>query len=171
VATRDWHQWHAQYDEAGSALAQRLDVVRDLIRIALDEAPPGELSAISMVAGQGRDLLPVLASHPRGRDVRARLVELDPGLSATARTTAAAAGLVDVDVLTGDAAEFDHYRPYVPADLVLMCGLFGNISDEDIRRTVGSAPSLTKRGGTVIWTRGRHHADMVPTISACRGRI
>jgi hypothetical protein len=31
-----------------------------------------------MVAGQERDLLPVLAEHPRPVDVTARLVELDP---------------------------------------------------------------------------------------------
>jgi hypothetical protein len=32
---------------------------------------------ISLCAGQGRDLLGVLADHPRREDVRARLVELD----------------------------------------------------------------------------------------------
>ena len=78
---RDWHAWHDAYDDPGSSLAQRLAVVQARIAAALDVAPPGPLRAVSMCAGQGRDLIPVLASHPRGRDVTARLVELDPGLA------------------------------------------------------------------------------------------
>lgn len=162
---RDWHAWHLEYDEPASALAQRLDVVRERIRIALDEAPPGPLTAISLVAGQGRDLIAVLATHPRGREVTARLVELDPRNTTIARAAVRDAGLDRVDVLTGDAAELDHYQPYAPADLVLMCGLFGNVSEADIKRTIAYGLPLTKRGGTVIWTRSRHHADLIPTIS------
>jgi len=150
-------------------MAQRLDLVRQRIGIALDAAPPGPLTAISMVAGEGRDLLPVLATHPRRSDVVGRLVELDPDLAATARDTAAAAGLAGIDVRNGDAAELDCYRPYVPADLVLICGLFGNISDDDIRRTIGYAPSLTQRGGTVIWTRYRSDDDLFPTVGTWFG--
>jgi hypothetical protein len=150
-------------------MAQRLDVVRQRIGIALDGAPPGPLTAISMVAGEGRDLLPVLATHPRRRDVVGLLVELDPDLAATARDTASAAGLVGIEVRDGDAAELDRYRRYVPADLVLICGLFGNISDEDIRRTIGYAPSLTKRGGTVIWTRYRSSDDLFSTVATWFG--
>ena len=165
MAKRDWHEWHRNYDDPGSEMAQRLGVVRERIRIALDQAPPGPLTAIGMVAGEGRDLLPVLAAHPRRSNVTGRLIELDPDLAATARDTAAAAGLGGIDVVTGDAAELDAYRPYVPADLVLICGLFGNVSDEDIKRTVGYAPSLTKRGGSVIWTRYRSDDDRFPTVA------
>jgi len=85
VAGRDWRAWHDAYDDPGSSLAQRLGVVQTRIAAALDAAPPGPLRAVSMCAGQGRDLIPVLASHPRGRDVTARLVELDPGLAGAAR--------------------------------------------------------------------------------------
>jgi hypothetical protein len=114
-----------------------------------------------MCAGQGRDLLEVLAEHPRGRDVKARLVELD------ARNTALAAqnstGL-DVEVITGDASLTEHYRGIAPADLVLVCGLFGNIVGTDIERTVDTCRVLTATGGTVIWTRGRTAPDLVPQI-------
>ena len=165
VTDRDWYAWHLEYDEPGSSLANRLDLVRERIGILLDVAPTGPLTAVSMVAGQGRDLIPVLATHPRGRDVAARLVELDPRNAAIARATAGDAGLDNVDVVAGDAAELDHYREYAPADLVLMCGLFGNISDADIKRTIGYSLALTKPGGSIIWTRGRTAADRVPTIS------
>ncbi|MBO0808127.1 MAG: SAM-dependent methyltransferase, partial [Actinobacteria bacterium] len=76
MAVRDWRAWHERYDDPGSSLALRLCAVQQQITAILDDAPPGPLRAISMCAGQGRDLLPVLARHPRGRDVTARLVEL-----------------------------------------------------------------------------------------------
>jgi hypothetical protein len=52
----------------------------------------------------------------------------------------------------------------VPADLVLLCGVFGNITDEDIERTIGFCSQLCQTGGTVIWTRHRDPPDKVPTI-------
>ena len=155
MAGRDWRAWHDAYDDPGSSLAQRLVVVQARIAAALDAAPPGPLRAVSMCAGQGRDLIPVLASHPRGRDVTARLVELDPGLAATARRAGADAGLPGVEVVTGDASLTDAYAGLVPADLVLACGVFGNITGSDIRRTVACCTQLCTTGGTTVWTRGR----------------
>ena len=142
----------------------RLAVVRARIADTLDAAPPGPLRAVSMCAGQGRDLIPVLASHPRGPDVTARLVELDPALAATARRSAVGAGLPGVEVVTGDASLTDAYAGQVPADLVLACGVFGNISDSDIRRTVGCCAQLCATGGITLWTRKRTPPDLVPQI-------
>jgi hypothetical protein len=166
VAQRDWYDWHLQYDEPGSSLSARLELVRARIRAALDEAPPGPLRAISVVAGQGRDLVPVLATHPRGGDVTARLVELDPRNTAVARDLVADAGLSSVEVVTGDASDRDAYAGLVPADLVLLCGLFGNITDDDIRATISAARGLARTGGTVIWTRGRGEPDAVDWIAS-----
>ncbi len=89
VTERDWYAWHRDYDEPDTALARRLAAVQDQIRAALDAAPPGPLHAVSLCAGQGRDLIGVLARHPRRDDVTARLVELDPRNTAAARGTAA----------------------------------------------------------------------------------
>ena len=169
MAGRDWLAWHDAYDDPGSQLARRLAAVRAQIAAALDAAPPGPLRAISMCAGQGRDLIPVLAGHPRGRDVTARLVELDPGLAATARRAAADAGLPGVGVVTGDASLTDAYAGAVPADLVLVCGVFGNITDADIRRTVACCAQLCATGGTTVWTRARRPPDLVPQICAWFG--
>jgi hypothetical protein len=166
MAERDWQAWHDDYDVPGSGLARRLAAVQDRIRDALDSAPPGPLRAVSMCAGQGRDLIRVLATHPRGRDVTARLVELDPRNAATAREAAAASGLPGVEVVTGDAALTDAYAGLVPADLVLACGVFGNITDEDIERTISCCARLCASGGTVVWTRGRWPPDLIPQI--CR---
>ncbi|MFI5833184.1 class I SAM-dependent methyltransferase [Micromonospora sp. NPDC051300] len=162
--TKDWLDWHRDYDRPDSALSRRLVEVRRRIAEALDAAPPGPLRAISLCAGQGRDLVPVLATHPRGGEVTARLVELDPRNTEVARRAVAEAGLTGVEVVTGDAAVTDGYADLAPADLVLVCGVFGNIPDDDIRSTVRHCASLCATGGTVLWTRHRREPDLVPAI-------
>ncbi len=161
---RDWAAWHDAYDDPGSPLAQRLLAVQAWIAAALDQAPPGPLRAVSICAGQGRDLIGVLREHPRRGDVTARLVELDPRIAAAARQLAADAGLTQVEVVTGDAAQTDAYAGLVPANLVLACGVFGNITDEDVARTIRCCAGLCATGGTVVWTRGRVEPDLVPQI-------
>lgn len=160
----DWRAWHDDYDRPDSWLAKRLSVVQHHIRAVLDSSPAGPLRVISLCAGQGRDLMGVLADHPRRDDVRARLVELDPRNTSVAASLAEEAGLTGVEVMTADASRTDHYAGMNPADLVLVCGVFGNISDEDIHRTVGFCAQLCKTGGTVIWTRHREAPDLVPTV-------
>lgn len=163
----DWKSWHERYDNPDSPFVGRLETIKACVRAALDEAPPGPLRALSACAGQGRDLIPVLAEHPRGRDVRARLVELDPENAAFARESAAHAGLDGVEVVTGDAALTDHYLDLAPAHLVLLCGIFGNIVPADIERTVRTCAALCARGGTVVWTRGRNaDPSLPPTIAS-----
>src|SRR5690242_14199661 len=76
VAVMDWRVWHDQYDLPDSWMARRLKAVQTQIRAALDAGESGPLRVISLCAGQGRDLLEVLAEHPRRDDVQARLVEL-----------------------------------------------------------------------------------------------
>jgi hypothetical protein len=159
---RDWLAWHAPYDDPSSRLAKRLAVVRRRVAEALDRAPAGPIRVVSVCAGQGRDLLGVLATHPRRRDVRARLVELDPRNAGPARE--AAAEHPGVEVLEADASLTDAYAGAVPADLVLVCGVFGNITDEDIQRVIRHLSMLCAAGATVIWTRHRYAPDRVPDI-------
>jgi Methyltransferase domain len=166
VADKDWYAWHDAYDDPGSVIARRLTAVQHQIVDALAQVPPGRITVLSMCAGQGRDLIGALAGHPRRPDVVARLVELDPRNAEVARRSAAAAGLSGIEVVVGDAAVTDLYAPLAPADLVLACGVFGNISDEDIHRTVGLCAALCRTGGTVLWTRHRRPPDLVPQICA-----
>ncbi|MGI5215166.1 class I SAM-dependent methyltransferase family protein [Plantactinospora sp. CA-290183] len=164
MSGRDWHAWHEHYADPDASLRRRLVVVQERIRTALDEAGPGPLRVVSICAGQGRDLLGVLVDHPRRADVTARLVELDARNAEAAVEAARAAGLDAVEVVLGDAALLDRYADLVPADLVLACGVFGNISDTDVRRTVRAGAQLCATGGTVIWTRHRREPDLVPRI-------
>jgi len=109
----------------------------------------------------------VLAGYPRRDHVSALLVELDPTNAAAAEASARAAGLAGLRVLQGDAALSDNYRDAVPAEIVLACGIFGNIPDKDIERTVRALPQFCARGATVLWTRGRW-GDNDPTRSIRR---
>ncbi|QHY94227.1 hypothetical protein SSPS47_03670 [Streptomyces sp. S4.7] len=160
----DWNAWHGKYDVADSWMERRLRTVQSQTRAALDDAPAGPLKVISLCAGDGRDLLHVLSDHPRRHEVRARLVELDARNTAAASETARLAKLDQVEVVTGDASLIDQYRDMTPADLVLVCGVFGNITDSDIKGTIGACNQLCKTGGTVIWTRNRAAPDRVPMI-------
>ncbi|MFC9977611.1 SAM-dependent methyltransferase [Spirillospora sp. NPDC127200] len=161
---RDWAAWHDAYDDPGSALARRLATVRARITEVLDTAPPGLIRVVSSCAGQGRDLIGAAAAHPRGRDVRARLVELDPANVRAAREAARAAGLPGITAVAADASCTDAYLGAVPADLVLVCGVFGNITDDDIRRTISLLPGLCADGAHVVWTRNRRPPDPTPKI-------
>lgn len=161
---RDWVAWHDAYARPASSLARRLEVVRGAVARALDEARPGPLSLVSLCAGDGRDTLPVLAAHPRGADVRALLVELEPALVAAAREQAAALGLPGVDVVEGDAGLVDVVRDRLPADLLLVCGVLGNVPPADTRRTVAAVPGMLADGGVVVWTRGRSSDGAEPAV-------
>ncbi|MFD4600805.1 class I SAM-dependent methyltransferase [Streptomyces sp. NPDC058464] len=160
----DWQKWHDSYDAPESPLALRLRRVQERIRLALDDCPPGPVSVVSLCAGQGRDLLGVLPGHPRRHDVRARLVELDPHNVAVAADAARSAGLHRVEVVAADAASLGQYDGMTPADVVLVCGVFGNIVDADIERTIDACRQLCRTGGRVIWTRHRKAPDRVPSI-------
>ena len=160
MTTRNWLEWHAAYDDADAPLHHRLLAVQRRIRERLDQRPAGPIRVVSMCAGEGRDLLEVLADHPRARDVHGRLVELNPELAARAAAKAPPGIAVDV----ADAGSTDAYLGAVPADLVLACGVFGNIADDDIERTVLALPAFCAPGATVIWTRHRRPPDLTVGI-------
>ncbi|MBB4694529.1 class I SAM-dependent methyltransferase [Paractinoplanes abujensis] len=154
--TRDWVRWHDEYDIPGSSLARRLAVVQDCLRPLLDRPR----RVISMCAGDGRDILPLL---PAGS--RAVLVEWDPLLAGRARQSAPEG----VTVVTGDAGMTDPYAAVAPADVLLACGVFGNIPYADTRRTIEALPTLLAPGGTVVWTRAGSGAAEVRDVFAGNG--
>ena len=166
MGERDWRAWHEPYDQQGSSLARRLEIVQRRLVDALDSSPDGPVTVISMCAGQGRDLLGVLDDHRRRADVHARLVELDERNVGYAIDTVAARGLHHIEVVLGDASTTSAYEGMAPADVVLVCGVFGNVSDEDIHATILELRHLCRRGSTVIWTRHRRPPDRTPRIRA-----
>ena len=160
----DWVDWHEPYADPRSPLSQRLELVQRHVRAFLDQCTSPVMRVVSLCAGDGRDLLDVVAQHRRAPQVQARLLELDRRLAARAQAKATAAGLDSVDVICADAAAADVYVDAVPFDLVLVCGVFGNISDGDVQRTIQLLPQLCAAGAIVIWTRHRRPPDLTPTI-------
>lgn len=163
--TRDYQDWHRRYDDPGSGLSWRLERVRHHIGQALDQHP-GPTRVLSVCAGDGRDLLGVLAERGDAYRVSAVLMELQPDLAQQARDAAAAAGLLQVEVRTVDAGNAEAYRGAAPADLVLLVGIFGNIADIDVWRLIGFAPQLCRPGATLIWSRGRKFTRDLPGVTA-----
>ncbi len=172
--TTHWVQWHEKYDQPESHLARRLVVVRNRIAEALDRYPPGPIRVVSMCAGDGRDLLGVLQTHPRAADVSGRLIEVNPTLAERARAVAHPERTLSlskrqskepqIEIACRDAGESDSYAGAVPADLLLCCGVFGNVSYEHIRATINAWPMLCASGATVIWTRGKFETDLRDTL-------
>lgn len=171
VAPSHWAAWHEPYDVPGSYLSRRLAEVQRQITRVLDTCAPGPIPVLSICAGQGRDIIGALATHPRGADARARLIELDEANAAFARDLAASHSLTNVEVVVADASTTDAYEGAVPAALVMVCGVFGNISERDIARTVSYMPSLCAPGARVIWTRHRREPDITGSLRATFERV
>ena len=158
---KDWIVWHADYDDASSSLAQRLQVVRRELEVSLIQRPH---RLVSVCAGRGDDVLPVLASRQSFAGIEAYLLENHPNLAGQARDRAAALGLINVTVLERDAGQLSSYVDVGRADVLMLCGVFGNISDDDIRVTLDSLPQMISTGGHLIWTRSRREPDVTPQI-------
>lgn len=159
VTSKDWFEWHKGYRRS-PARSARLNLVRIQIANCLNACPTGEIRVVSVCAGDGRDLLGVLINHPRTLDVRARLVELDPRLVECGRSSAEAANLsAQVEFFQGDATLSSAYQGIVPADIVLVCGVFGNVSEQQTPKLIQNLPYFCKSGGCVVWTRRCSNPD------------
>lgn len=160
---RDWVAWHADYDTE-SPLARRLAIVQEHVSRVLAARAGAPTRVLSLCSGEARDLIVPLAALAPAANVTGRLVELDPTLAGRARAGLAAAGIRGLEVVEGDAGITTAAAGAVPADLVLLCGIFGNLSDADIERTVRMAPMLCAPGATLIWTRHRRPPDITPRV-------
>ncbi len=158
-ALRDYKQWLHRYDDPGSALSWRLRTVQEWLRNDLNSRP-GPIDIVSVCAGDGRDIIDVLQSRHDADRVNVVLLEAHPGVADLARQRARDAGLDNVDVHTCDAALTSSYVGAVPADIVLLVGLLGNMSHDDVSTTIATTPQMCRDGATLIWSRGRDRDDI-----------
>jgi hypothetical protein len=158
--------WHEAYDDPSSALSARLQLVQAHLAAAIDRAPAGPVRLVSLCAGQGHDVIGVLDDHPRRGDVSAVLVEADTDNAAAARELATGAGLAQVEVRRADASRVASFADALPAGVLLLCGIFGNVSEPDIEHTIAAAATFVTPGATVIWTRHRRPPDRTPRFRA-----
>lgn len=160
----DWDSWHNDYADPSSLLSERLRLVQGHISDWLDASAPHPVTVLSSCAGDGRDLLGVLEGRDDADRVRATLIEAAPRNATRAAHHVAHLALPGITVRCRDAGTTDAYVDAAPADLVLLCGIFGNISDDDVHRTIAATPQLCNRGARVIWTRHRKSPDLTPRI-------
>ncbi len=158
--------WHEAYERPGSDLSRRLAAVRARLMTALDEAPLGPVRLLSLCAGDARDVLGVLQVHPRSADVTAVLIENDETL--TDRARASVADLPDksgaVEIRTADAGAVDDWADVLPAQVVLACGVFGNLDRDQVERCIAALPVACLPGASLLWTRGRGPEDPGPDL-------
>lgn len=161
--TSHWVRWHEGYDDPTGMNARRLEAVVGLLVDIVAAAPPGPVRILSLCSGDGRDLERALAGHPRAGDVDGMLVEADPTLAAraTANLAAVAPGL---SVRCADAGDLASFAGLPPVDVLLLCGIFGNVAPADIGTTIAAVPALARPGAAVLWTRHRRPPDVTPWI-------
>lgn len=160
----DWLAWHAGYDDPHSSLARRLPVVQELLEDVFSAYEGGRLRLLSLCAGEGRDVLPLVERWCGRTRLSGRLIEHDARLVRQAQAVLASNRIPGIEVLCGDAGRPESYVGAVPADLVVACGIFGNVDDGDVRRVIRTLPALCAEGGQVIWTRHRRAPDLTPAI-------
>lgn len=168
----DWPAWHDAYDDPASSLSKRLEVVKARLGDALDaldaSRPPDAFGTrpptlLSLCAGEARDVVSVLSTRPSAVD-RAILVERDPLLAERAERSARDARLSNVEVRCADAGLVTTFADALPADVLLLCGIFGNLAHEDVRSVIDTVPRLVPPGGYVLWTRGGSGPDRRPEL-------
>lgn len=152
---RDYVEWHRDYDVPGSDLAKRLAVVQRRFAQALDAMTAPDARVLSLCAGEGRDVLDVLEQRLDQRVPHTTLVEANGTLAERAAERARSLDLAEVEVIAGDAGITATWARCLPVDVLLLCGVLGNISTEDVRRTLSAVPAMVPAGGYVVWTRGR----------------
>lgn len=74
------------------------------------------------------------------------------------------AGLDGLEVVDGDAADLSLVAHVAPAQVVLACGIYGNVVDSDVRPMAHSLPTLCAPGAWTLWTRHRQEPDLTPRI-------
>ncbi len=149
----DWVAWHEAYDSPTGSLARRLERVRHRLAEALDAAPRGA-TVLSLCAGDGRDLLGAALAAPPARAV---LVELDPDLAN--RASEAAADRAWADVRCADATDPAVFADVLPVDVLMACGILGNVDPDEVPAIARGFAGLVQPGGVVIWTRGSGEPD------------
>ncbi len=154
----DWVAWHRAYDSPDSSLSRRVAIVRQRLAEVLATTTTAS-TVLSLCAGDGRDVLGVDLG---ARSVHAVLVELDAELARRAEARAAASPWVEVRC--GDAADVATFIDVLPVEVLMMCGIFGNVDPRAVGGIIDRAAGLLRPGGTLIWTRGGGKPDRRPEV-------
>ncbi len=160
--SKDWLEWYHAYDDPASSLSRRLTVVRNRLAAVLDARGDQPTRLLSLCAGDGRDVIPMLAGPPRHGRVDALLVERDRRLVDRAVSAADEASLDRLCVRHADAGDPGSFLDVLPADVLMLCGIFGNVKHQSVRDIIQDIKTCLAPASVVIWTRGASSPDRRP---------
>ena len=152
--TRDYLHWHDAYEQPGSPLHRRLQIVIRLIRRAFDDLPPGPIRVVSLCAGQGADLLGAADGHPqRAHDLTGRMVELNRQRRACAVADRRARGSSACRSSKATRPRRTPMRVRCRPTSCWPAASSATSASRDIERTIRFLPALCAPGAWVVWTR------------------
>jgi hypothetical protein len=151
--------WHDNYEDKTSTPYKRTLIVKKLIVDYLINK--NNITILSICAGQGRDVLTSLNA-----DTYAYLIDIDKKCIDYAQSYVNNNNIHNVSIIKADASLISTYvdNNIPKADLILICGVFGHLSLEDISITAQSLKQLIKTGGSVIWTRHKFDNDITKEV-------
>lgn len=154
-----WQSWHENYRNS-LPLRARLEEVSQQVTDAINAIESPRVHVLSLCSGDGRDLLKVLLSGNTNKAVDATLIELDPILVEQGREAFAEHGFSDfVQFRCADATLFSSYQDLPKAELVMVCGVFGNVRANHVERLIFSLKGFCSPGARVVWTRSLNEFD------------
>jgi hypothetical protein len=149
----DWYKWHEAYDSSPT-LQARLRLARTHITQALEAVPYFKIQLVSVCAGDGRDVIGALINNPRRFQISASLVEINPALVGQGNAALEQYGLKSqVQFLEADATLAATYESIAPVDVLVVCGVFGNVRDSSLESMIRNLACLCRSKAMMVWTR------------------
>lgn len=147
----DWHTWNDHYDNADSELSKRLNKVKEYLKNTLlnIEIP----TVLNICSGQGKDILESMVELDK--DAEVYLIDTNTNSLNAAINFAKTNNIGTITFINEDASHTSTYKKYdIPkSNIVLACGLFGHLNQEDSYGLVDFLKTQIKANGTVIWTK------------------
>jgi 2-polyprenyl-3-methyl-5-hydroxy-6-metoxy-1,4-benzoquinol methylase len=146
-----WYDWHIEkHSDPNSYTSQRMTDIGLVIEEYLKDTVHRS-NIVSVCAGQGLDLIPILRQYPNSAD--AYLIDIEQ--QNIDHINKISTGLEGIHTYAADATVSNTYiNNKIPrANLLLVCGVFAHLTSEDQSIFIQNMRSLLKPGGYVIWTR------------------
>ncbi|HUR34052.1 MAG TPA: class I SAM-dependent methyltransferase [Vicinamibacterales bacterium] len=142
------------YDDPHSHYSHRLTEAHRAVAHALDILPRGPVVMLDICGGAGRVLVPAVAGHPRRREVRGAIIDLDAVSIQLARDALASSHLGSIQTLVADAGASDSYRAVERASLVIVSGVLAHLSRAHTNRLLRFVRQVATPEALLLWTIG-----------------
>src|SRR5262249_33753032 len=124
----------------------QLLAVRAQIAAAAAKAPGTSVHLVSLCAGDGRDVIGTFAAADARQDMHATLIEAHPALVTRGQAAVEQLGLTRrITFRCADATHSSTYVDLRPAQILVLSGIFGNLTARDVQRLIAVLPSLCAR--------------------------